>query len=154
MCVKEFLGYNCGHYSTPYLRQCPITSSNPTFPACKFPAERPIFTNENCHPCARVLWNIKVLAEEEAHHERHRRGDCDCSTIFDSEERERRLRPRSGKGKGKEKEVVHVGENMGPDTREGMPIPTSPLAGNIFRAPCLRDMLYYIFEDLRQIKTN
>ncbi|PVH88554.1 hypothetical protein DL98DRAFT_628578 [Cadophora sp. DSE1049] len=106
MCVKEFLGYNCGHCAIPYLRQCPVSASNPTFPPCKYPAERPIFTNENCHPCSRVLWNAKVLAEEDAHRKRHQQGDCDCPVIFDAADRERRLRPRSGKGKGKGKELT------------------------------------------------
>lgn len=68
-----------------------------------------------------------MLAEEEAHHERHRRGECDCPTIFDSEERERRLRPRSGKGKANGKEVVRAGENMEVARGEGMSILTSLL---------------------------
>ncbi|KAL2064785.1 hypothetical protein VTL71DRAFT_3924 [Oculimacula yallundae] len=106
MCVKEFLGYNCGHCATPYLRQCPLTASNPTYPPCQFPAERPIFTNENCHPCSRVLWNQKVLADEEKHRKQHAMGECDCPVIFDVADRERRLRPRSGKGKGKNRELI------------------------------------------------
>ncbi|KAL5320609.1 hypothetical protein ACEPPN_011419 [Leptodophora sp. 'Broadleaf-Isolate-01'] len=118
MCVKEFLGYNCGHCAIPYLRQCPISASNPTFPPCKFPAERPIFTNENCHPCSRVLWNAKVLADEEKHRQQHANGDCDCPVIFDAADRERRLRPRSGKGKGNGKELTQ-GEPSGAGRTEG-----------------------------------
>ncbi|KUJ22284.1 uncharacterized protein LY89DRAFT_762333 [Mollisia scopiformis] len=106
MCVKEFLGYNCGHCSIPYLRQCPLTESNEMYPPCKFPAERPIFTNENCHACARVLWNKKVLDEEAKHRELHENGLCQCEVIFDSEERGRRMRPRGAKGKGKLRELV------------------------------------------------
>ncbi|TVY32663.1 hypothetical protein LSUB1_G006916 [Lachnellula subtilissima] len=101
MCVKEFLGYNCGHCSIPVLRPCPISQSNPTFPVCQYPAERPIFTNDFCHPCSRIIWNIKVLREEETHKERHMAGECLCEVIFEGEDREKRLRPRSGKGKDK-----------------------------------------------------
>jgi hypothetical protein len=108
MCVKEFLGYMCGHCSMPYLRLCPVTASNPTFPVCKFPAERPIFTKENCHSCNRVLWNMEVLRKEEEHRQLHKQGECHCEVIFDTEERERRLRPRGGKGKGKAKEVARI----------------------------------------------
>ncbi|KAE8442306.1 hypothetical protein EG329_003506 [Mollisiaceae sp. DMI_Dod_QoI] len=115
MCVKEFLGYNCGHCSIPYLRQCPLTESNPIYPPCKLPAERPIFTNENCHACARVLWNKKVLKEEEAHRQMHREGVCECEVIFDAEERERRMRPRGGKGKGKNRELAHGEHTHGLD---------------------------------------
>ncbi|KAF8863440.1 hypothetical protein BDZ45DRAFT_764681 [Acephala macrosclerotiorum] len=108
MCVKEFLGYNCGHCSIPYLRQCPITESNPIYPPCKIPAERPIFTNENCHACARVLWNQKVLKEEAVHRQLHQDGLCECEVIFDAEERERRMRPRGSKTKGKGRELVQA----------------------------------------------
>ncbi|KAH7364533.1 hypothetical protein BKA65DRAFT_572955 [Rhexocercosporidium sp. MPI-PUGE-AT-0058] len=118
MCVKEFLGYNCGHCAIPYLRQCPISASNPTFPPCKYPAERPIFTNENCHPCSRVLWNAKVLADEEKHRKQHAAGDCDCPVIFDAADRERRLRHRSGKAKNKGKELIQD-EPSGADRAEG-----------------------------------
>lgn len=68
---------------------------------CKFPAERPIFTNDFCHPCSRILWNIKVLKDEERHKEQHLAGECLCEVIFEGEDREKRLRPRSGKGKAK-----------------------------------------------------
>lgn len=115
MCVKEFLGYNCGHCSIPYLRQCPLTESNPIYPPCKFPAERPIFTNENCHACARVLWNKKVLEEEAQHRLLHENGSCECEVIFDSEERGRRMRPRGAKGKGKMKEIGQGEYNHGHD---------------------------------------
>ena len=105
MCVKEFLGYNCGHCSVPVLRQCPLSASNPIFPVCKWPAERPIFTNEYCHACSRVVWNIKVLKDEEDHRERHLRGECMCEVIFEGEDREERIQPHGGKeklkGKGK-----------------------------------------------------
>lgn len=93
MCVKEFLGYNCGHCSIPYLRKCPLSQSNDQYPTCQYPAERPIFTNEYCHPCSRVLWNIKVLKEEKEHWGRHQRGECACEVIFDAEEKERRMKP-------------------------------------------------------------
>ncbi|KAK0118832.1 hypothetical protein ONS95_007711 [Cadophora gregata] len=122
MCVKEFLGYNCGHCAIPYLRQCPVSASNPTFPPCKYPAERPIFTNENCHPCSRVLWNAKVLAEEEAHRKRHQLGECDCSVIFDAADRERRLRPRSTRGKGNANERA-----------QGEPVEAGRIEGKRFR---------------------
>jgi hypothetical protein len=45
-----------------------------------------------CHPCFRVVWNFKVLQEEEEHRGRHLSGECLCEIIFDREERERRLR--------------------------------------------------------------
>ncbi|KAF4624097.1 hypothetical protein G7Y89_g14077 [Cudoniella acicularis] len=92
MCVKEFLGYNCGHCSTPVLRACPLTLSNDAFPPCAFPAERPIFTNEYCQACSRVVWNQKVLAEEEKHREKHLHGDICCDVIFEGEDREKRLK--------------------------------------------------------------
>ncbi|TVY54014.1 hypothetical protein LCER1_G002645 [Lachnellula cervina] len=113
MCVKEFLGYNCGHCSIPVLRACPISQSNPTFPVCQYPAERPIFTNDFCHPCSRIIWNIKVLREEEIHKERHMAGECLCEVIFEGEDREKRLRPRSGKGKEKPVEKAHGGASSG-----------------------------------------
>ncbi|KAE9381797.1 hypothetical protein N431DRAFT_393384 [Stipitochalara longipes BDJ] len=109
MCVKEFLGYMCGHCSMPYLRACPVTASNPTFPNCKFPAERPIFTNENCHACERVLWNTEVLRKEEEHRQMHKRQECHCEVMFDAEERERRQRTRGSKGKGKELSRIKYG---------------------------------------------
>ena len=117
MCVKEFLGYNCGHCSIPYLRKCPVTASNHRFPVCKFPAERPIYANDYCHACTRVLWNAKVLKDEEEHRLRHKRGECNCEVIFDAEERGRRVRPRSGKGKGKETDVQVLQD--GDDTIQG-----------------------------------
>lgn len=110
MCVKEFLGYDCGHCSIPILKQCPLSASNPIFPACTLPAERPIYTKENCHPCSRVVWNMKVLREEEEHRHRHLRGECDCEVVFDGEDREKRVRPRPGKGKGKGKGKVLGGD--------------------------------------------
>lgn len=113
MCVKEFLGYNCGHCAIPYLRQCPLTASNTNFPPCKYPAERPIFTNENCHPCSRVLWNQKVLKEEEEHRVKHQNGECECPVIFDAEERERRRTRPAKKGKGKGKEIGFGGRSAG-----------------------------------------
>ncbi|KAG0650685.1 hypothetical protein D0Z07_2402 [Hyphodiscus hymeniophilus] len=103
MCVKEFYGYNCGHCSVPVLRQCPLSTSNPHYPVCKFPAERPIFTDDFCHPCSRVVWNMKVLKDEEEHRARHLRGECTCEVIFDGEDREKRLHTRGGKDKGKGK---------------------------------------------------
>lgn len=120
MCVKEFLGYNCGHCSVPVLRQCPLSASNSVFPLCKWPAERPIFTNEFCHPCSRVVWNAKVLKDEEEHRARHLAGECQCEVIFEGEDREKRLRsrPRKGGNKGKGKDVVHK-EHEGYNIGEG-----------------------------------
>jgi hypothetical protein len=94
MCVKEFFGYNCGHCSIPRIKKCPLALSNPIFPICRYPAERPIFTGDYCHPCFRVVWNFKVLQEEEEHRGRHLSGECLCEIIFDTEERETRLRER------------------------------------------------------------
>jgi hypothetical protein len=74
------------------------------------PAERPIFTNEFCHPCSRVVWNAKVLKEEEEHRARHLNGDCLCEVIFEGEDREKRLRPRGRKGRGKGKDDTEQGE--------------------------------------------
>ncbi|KAI9053745.1 hypothetical protein LZ554_002696 [Drepanopeziza brunnea f. sp. 'monogermtubi'] len=119
MCVKEFLGYNCGHCSFPYLRKCPITSQNDSYPACHFPAERPIYTNENCHSCARVVWNSRILKEEEEHRARHYMGECDCPVIFDAEDRERQPRPRPAKGKGRSKEVLRGEDHFNYGWREG-----------------------------------
>ncbi|THV48516.1 hypothetical protein BGAL_0243g00060 [Botrytis galanthina] len=42
----------------------------------------------------RVSWNMSVIAEENAHRERHERGECKCEVIFDRAERERRERER------------------------------------------------------------
>lgn len=102
MCVKEFLGYNCGHCSIPQIIICPLSTQNPTYPLCQYPAERPIWTNEFCHPCSRVIWNIRVLQEEEEHKTKHERGECICEVAFDGAERERRTRSKPGdKGKGR-----------------------------------------------------
>ena len=87
----------------PWLRECPVTAANPAYPPCQVPAERPIFTNENCHACTRVLWNMEVLRKEEEHRQMHKQGTCHCEVMFDEEERQRRQRPRSkGKAKGKD----------------------------------------------------
>ncbi|TVY71235.1 hypothetical protein LSUE1_G005554 [Lachnellula suecica] len=106
MCVKEFLGYICGHCSIPTLIKCPLTSSNPTFQPCKYPAERP-----------------KVLRDEELHREQHMAGECPCEVIFDGEDREKRLRPRAGKGKEKagrkEEHGLRRGEGGGRGHRSG-----------------------------------
>lgn len=95
MCVKQFFGYSCGHCSIPTLIQCPLASSNPLFPTCGFPAERPIFTGMYCHPCFRVVWNFRVLKEEEEHRERHMKGECFCEVRFEGEDRDRHLRARA-----------------------------------------------------------
>ena len=75
-----------------------------------------MFTNNFCHPCSRILWNIKVLKEEERHKEQHLAGECLCEVIFEGEDREKRLRPRSGGGKGKGKQAdkeAHGGASSG-----------------------------------------
>lgn len=84
MCVKEFIGFNCGHCALPTLRACPIASQSPHFPYCRFPAERPITVPENCPSCARVVWNQRTLANEESHREMHYRlGWEEC--VFEGE---------------------------------------------------------------------
>jgi hypothetical protein len=100
MCVKQFFGYSCGHCSIPTLIQCPLAASNAFYPTCGFPAERPIYTGTYCHPCFRVVWNIKVLKEEEEHRGRHLRGECFCEVRFEGEDREERLRERSANVSG------------------------------------------------------
>ncbi|PBP26910.1 hypothetical protein BUE80_DR002133 [Diplocarpon rosae] len=120
MCVKEFLGYNCGHCSVPHLRRCPLTLLNASFPDCEYAAERPLFTDENCHACTRILWNDRVLKEEEEHRARHLAGECGCPVVFDGGDRDsHRLRPRPNKGKGKSKGVSRSGEDQKTTTREG-----------------------------------
>lgn len=57
---------------------CLVTASNPTFPACKFPDERPIYTKENCHSYDKVLWNVEVLQKEEE----LRRLVCSCFNLL------------------------------------------------------------------------
>ncbi|ELR05021.1 hypothetical protein VC83_05094 [Pseudogymnoascus destructans] len=84
MCVKEFIGFNCGHCALPTLRGCPIVSQSPHFPYCRYPAERPIIVTENCPSCARVVWNQRTLANEESHREMHYRlGREGC--VFEGE---------------------------------------------------------------------
>ncbi|OBT89943.1 hypothetical protein VE02_01538 [Pseudogymnoascus sp. 03VT05] len=84
MCVKEFIGFNCGHCALPTLRGCPIVSQSPHFPYCRYPAERPVIVPENCPPCARVVWNQRTLANEESHREMHYRlGREEC--VFEGE---------------------------------------------------------------------
>ncbi len=107
MCVKEFYGFPCGHCSIPVLRQCPLTLSNPIFPPCQFPAERPIYLYVWCPPCGRIAWNDDVLRDEEEHRGRHKRDECFCDVIFDDEDRERHLRARPSKGKGKAKDSAN-----------------------------------------------
>ncbi|KAH6675686.1 hypothetical protein B0J14DRAFT_561399 [Halenospora varia] len=92
MCIKQYLGYICGHCSIPELIRCPLTAQNPVYPPCVIPGERPIQTNENCHPCLRVLWNQKVLAEEEEHRQAHLRNECLCEVVFDGEDKEYRAK--------------------------------------------------------------
>ncbi|KFZ18797.1 hypothetical protein V502_03947 [Pseudogymnoascus sp. VKM F-4520 (FW-2644)] len=112
MCVKEFIGFNCGHCALPTLRACPIASQSPHFPYCRFPAERPITVPENCPSCARVVWNQRTLANEESHREMHYRlgrEECvfegekgGCETRFDIDI-EREL------GGGGGRQIRHVG---------------------------------------------
>lgn len=84
MCVKEFIGFNCGHCALPTLRGCPIVSQSPHFPYCRYPAERPILVPENCPSCARVVWNQRTLANEDSHREMHYRlGQEEC--VFEGE---------------------------------------------------------------------
>ncbi|KAJ8059204.1 hypothetical protein OCU04_012175 [Sclerotinia nivalis] len=94
MCVKKFWGYTCGHCSPPSLVKCPTTSQNENFPPCSMMAEQPVFANQFCHGCMRVSWNMQVIADENAHRERHERGECSCEIIFDRAERERREKER------------------------------------------------------------
>lgn len=119
MCVKEFFGYSCGHCSVPVLRPCPLSWANEHFPPCSMPAERPIFTEEYCHPCARVIWNANVLREEEEHRERHRRLECECEVVFDQEERERRGLVTNVKGKGKDNAYRKNGVPISPSSGNG-----------------------------------
>jgi hypothetical protein len=116
MCVKEFLGYVCGHCSIPTIKACPLSESSELYPLCQYPAERPIPTGSFCHPCLRVLWNKQVLAEEEKHRQQHLDGTCGCNTVFKgvAEEREKLkvqqeaqlgLSMNKDKGKGKEVEA-------------------------------------------------
>ncbi|KFY38914.1 hypothetical protein V495_06275 [Pseudogymnoascus sp. VKM F-4514 (FW-929)] len=93
MCVKEFIGFNCGHCALPMLRACPLASQSPYYPYCRYPAERPIPVPDNCPACARVVWNQSTLANEESHREVHYRlgrEECalegakgSCETRFD-----------------------------------------------------------------------
>jgi hypothetical protein len=134
MCVKEFYGYDCGHCSIPFLKQCPLSASNPIFPVCALPAERPIYTKENCHPCSRIVWNTKVLREEEEHRGRHIRGECGCEVIFDGEDREKIVTPRLGRGKGKGKALEggtfeQRGERHASEESGGMEIVLAAEAG-------------------------
>ncbi|KAI9736899.1 MAG: hypothetical protein M1818_005950 [Claussenomyces sp. TS43310] len=101
MCVKEFIGFSCGHCTIPTLRQCPLTSQHESFPVCKFPAERVTQVDEMCHPCFRVVWKDNVLEEERRHRTLHEQELCMCEVMFTEEERQRRIIPRGAKGKGK-----------------------------------------------------
>ncbi|TAQ89727.1 hypothetical protein B7494_g1954 [Chlorociboria aeruginascens] len=106
------------------LIKCPLALSNDNFPQCAFPAERAIPINEYCHGCNRITWNWEVLKEEEEHRQRHLKGQCDCTIIFDGEIRdrkefkpptepkERHLRPRPSKGKGRDRDFG-LGEYAG-----------------------------------------
>ncbi|KAF7881411.1 hypothetical protein EAF00_011780 [Botryotinia globosa] len=96
MCFKSFWGYTCGHCSLPCITKCPTTAQNENFPPCSIPALQTIPANQFCHACMRVSWNMSVIAEENAHRERHERGECKCEVIFDRAERERRERERGG----------------------------------------------------------
>ncbi|TGO52270.1 hypothetical protein BCON_0144g00070 [Botryotinia convoluta] len=110
MCFKTFWGYTCGHCSLPCITRCPTTAQNENFPPCSIPALQSIPANQFCYACMRVSWNMSVIAEENAHRERHERGECNCEVIFDRAERERggdleardfrREEDRSGSGNG------------------------------------------------------
>jgi hypothetical protein len=133
MCIKEFLGYNCGHCSVPVLRQCPLAGSNTNFPVCKFPAERPVFSNEFCHPCSRVVWNANVLKAEEEHRGQHMRGECGCEVVFKGDARDNAVVPclSKGKGKGKEKgKGVHNENIFGPGLGQGVIVSGAAGAGH------------------------
>ncbi|EDO00097.1 predicted protein [Sclerotinia sclerotiorum 1980 UF-70] len=102
MCVKKF-------WATPATTAVLPTSSNAqqlqneNFPPCSIMAEQPVFANQFCHGCMRVSWNMQVIAEENAHRERHERGECSCEVIFDRAERERREKERDLRQEGRER---------------------------------------------------
>lgn len=82
MCIKEFVGYKCGHCSTPKAWLCPLTAIDTTYPPCAIPAERCHPSLDDCPGCARAMWNSQVLVVEEAHREAHLKKQCQCGTIF------------------------------------------------------------------------
>lgn len=90
MCIKEFLGFTCGHCSVPVLRLCPLAAQHSVYPPCEWPAQHVIFVQEYCHPCSRVAWNQAILQQEEEHRARHRRRECPCGVIFDESERKQK----------------------------------------------------------------
>ena len=135
MCVKEYVGYNCGHCSIPTLRRCPLSISNPMFPVCNWPAERAIHQQEFCHPCSRVVWNSRVLAEEEKHRQHHLDNECGCGVIFPGEDVENHGRYREPQFVLHRDEISEL-ENrpivrvpQGPGGIEGTPsiLPVSPV---------------------------
>jgi hypothetical protein len=131
MCVKQFYGYTCGHCSIPTLIQCPLAASNPLFPTCSYPAERPIFTGTYCHPCFRVVWNIRVLKEEEEHRCRHLRGECFCEVRFEGEDRERHLRGRAANATSQD--PIHTQEAEQESVQQGA------VAGTAGKTPTIQE---------------
>lgn len=113
MCVKQFYGYTCGHCSIPTLIPCPLVASNPFFPTCGFPAERPVFTGEYCHACFRVLWNAKVLKDEEEHRALHLRGECACEVRFEGEDQAKILKEETPNGQKEATSHVQLPANHG-----------------------------------------
>jgi hypothetical protein len=113
MCVKQFYGYTCGHCSIPTLIPCPLVASNPFFPTCGCPAERPIFTGEYCHACFRVVWNSKVLKDEEEHRALHLRGECACEVRFEGEDLEKILKEETPNGQVEATSHVQLPANHG-----------------------------------------
>jgi hypothetical protein len=105
MCIKEFLGFICGHCTIPSIRQCPLALQNKEFPFCGYPAEHPIQTQDYCHGCARVLWNMRVLAEEDNHKKQHEVGFCHCGIVFNADERQ--IRPIATWHKGNSRRKMH-----------------------------------------------
>ena len=122
MCVKEYVGYNCGHCSIPTLRRCPLSTSNPTFPVCNWPAERAIHQQDFCHPCSRVIWNARILAEEEKHRQKHLDEECSCGLIFPGEDIEKR-----GRSREPQECAVQRSQYIGSESGLDVPLLQSPL---------------------------
>ena len=82
MCFKEFLGYECGHCSTPVVRPCPLTTLQVKNPICTVQAQRQFLPRTFCPSCNRIIHGRHVMIQEAEHHFYHMRGACGCSVNF------------------------------------------------------------------------
>ncbi|KAI4867540.1 hypothetical protein F4820DRAFT_467718 [Hypoxylon rubiginosum] len=115
MCFTEFVGYTCGHASTPVKRLCPLTTQLYNNPCCAQNAVRPVLSQTFCPTCARILHGRWVNILELEHRFMHERGVCGCAAQFPHLQQPRVVSHyvdtgSSGSNSGSEEQRIYVGD--------------------------------------------